>query len=140
METPNKKLGEATGLYRSNQVAAFDQLERQAALAARVNKCVDRTFAAIGASSMTLEIVYSKLYTTKGVERSQIANKPEEFIEVIGEIYGEAGTVVFEGLLGREIRREFGLPARLEEAGRPRTVSELLRLIAYASSESAGNP
>ncbi len=129
------------GLYHSNQVAAFDYSERHAALAARITGCVSRAFYAIGAGSATEEVVYWNLYMTRDVGRNEIADKPAEFIEGLRAIYGEAGTVVFEYMLKREIKREFGLTAAFDdEPVKARDVADLIHLVACAALESQGNP
>jgi hypothetical protein len=137
MVTPIRK--DQKGLYHSNLVAIFEIAERRDALVARVTKCVGQAFHAIGSSSETQEIVYWNLLMTKNVRRSEIIDKPEEFIEGLRAIYGEAGTVVFEHLLRREIGREFELSASFDkEPINEKTTSELLHLIAYTALESQG--
>ncbi len=129
--TPGSNQG--AGLFRSNQVSSFEYAERRAALAAKIGTCVARAFHAIGASSATQEIVYWNLSVTKNFARNEIALKPEEFIEGLREIYGEAGTKVFEYMLSREIRREFNLSFPVLEGGEGR--SEALDLIRYIMLE-----
>jgi len=129
------------GLYHANQVAAFDFSERQAAFATRIMNCISRAFHAIGASSQTQELVFWNLYMTRNLGRDDIMNKPEEFIEGVKDIYGEAGIVVFEHMMTKEIKKEFGLTAEFDrEPIQARTASDLLSLIAYAASESDDNP
>jgi hypothetical protein len=101
---------------------------------------VSRAFHAIGSSSETQEIIYWNLLMTMNVRRGEILEKPEQFIEGVRAIYGEAGTVVFEHLLRREIGREFELTSALElEAINQRSTSDLLHLIAHAALESKGD-
>jgi hypothetical protein len=76
------------GLFHSNQVAAFDYSERQAAFAAKIMNCVSRAFYAIGASPQTQEIVFERVYTTQNIGRNEIMDKPKEFIEGLKTIYG----------------------------------------------------
>jgi hypothetical protein len=140
METVTPTEKRKQGLFHSNQVAAFDLSEREAALAARITDCVSRAFHAIGAGSQTQEIVFWNLYMTRNIERNEIIDKPTEFIEGIRSIYGDAGTVVFEYMLRREIKREFGLAAFDKEPLKARSLADLLHLIAYAASESQANP
>lgn len=129
------------GLYHANQVAAFDFSERQAAFAARVMSCIGRAFLAIGASSQTQELVFWNLYVTRNLGRDDVMNRPEEFIEGVKDIYGEAGVVVFEHMMTKEIKKEFGLIAEFDrEPIQKRTASDLLNLIAYAASEPEDNP
>jgi hypothetical protein len=129
------------GLYHANQVAAFNYSERQAAFAARIKDCVSRAFHAIGAGSQTQEIIFWNLYVTRNLERDDIVNKPNEFIEGLKSIYGEAGVKVFEYMLIREIKREFGIAAEFDkEPVQDKTASDLINLIASAASHSRDNP
>jgi hypothetical protein len=131
----------AGGLYHANQVAAFDYSERQAAFAARIKGCVSRAFHAIGAGPQTQEIIFWNLYVTRNLERDDIKNKPDEFIEGVKSIYGEAGIKVFEYMLTREIKREFGITAEFDkEPIQDRGASDLISLIAYAALDSQDNP
>ena len=128
------------GLYHSKLVAVVDLSERREALVAGVTNCVSRAFHAIGSSSETQEIIFWNLLMTKNVRRSEIIDKPEEFIDGLRAIYGEAGTVVFEHLFMREIGREFDLTGAFDkEPIRERSTSDLLHLIAYAALESHGD-
>ena len=138
METATH-VGAQKGLYHSNLVASLDYSERHSALAARVTSCVSRAFHAIGSGSAMQETIYWNLLVTKKIERNEIIDRPAEFIDGIRAIYGEAATVVFEYMLRREIKREFGLTSELDNKGsEERDTTELLRLIAYAASESQG--
>jgi hypothetical protein len=137
------KLGEQhnDGLYRSNLVAAFEQFERHDALAARIGDCASRAFFAIGAGAATQEVVYWNLLMTKNIARNELMDKPGEFIEGLKAIYGEAGTVVFEHMLRRELKREFGLVAASgKDSIKEKSASDLLHLIAFAALESQANP
>jgi len=128
------------GLYHANQVAAFDYSERQAAFAARIMKCVGRAFDALGASSATQEIIFWNLYVTRNLERDEIMDRPAEFIEGLKAIYGEAGEVVFEYMMTKEIKGEFGLTSAFDkEPIKARNLADLLHLVAYAALESQGN-
>lgn len=137
MESATRSEKESAGLFKSNQVTAFDYAERRAAIAARIAACVGRAFQAIGASSATQEIIFWNLSVTKNMGRNEIADKPREFIEGMQSIYGEAGTAVFEYLLGREIRREFNLtfPMLEQERKGAEKASEVLQLISYVTLE-----
>jgi len=122
-------------------VAASDYSERQAAFAARIMNCVSRAFDAIGASSATQEIVFWNLYVTRNLGRNEIIDKPTEFIEGLKNIYGEAGVVVFEYTMTKEIKSEFGLTAAFDkEPIKARDLADLLHLVAYVALESQGNP
>jgi hypothetical protein len=137
----NEERPKVAGLYHANQVAAFDYSERQAAFAKRIKDCVSRAFHAIGAGSQTEEIIYWNLYVTRSLERDDIMNKPSEFLEGVKAIYGEAGIRVFEYMLTREIKREFGITAEFDgEPIRGRAVSDIVNLIAYAVSDSPDSP
>jgi hypothetical protein len=137
----NEQGPKTAGLYHANQVAAFERSERQAAFATRIRNCVSRAFHAIGAGSQTQEIIYWNLYVTRSLERDDIVNKPDEFLEGVKAIYGEAGVKVFEYMLTREIKTEFAITAEFDgEPIRDRAVSDLLNLIAYAVSDSQGDP
>jgi hypothetical protein len=131
--------GKTNGLYHSNQVAAFDISERQAAFAARFMNCINRAFYAVGASPSTLETVFWKLSETRNLARNEIVDKPMEFIEGLETIYGEAGVVVFQYMLSREIKREFHLSAASEkEVAAATDLPGLLHLLAYVTLESQG--
>ncbi|HEV2172701.1 MAG TPA: hypothetical protein VGR71_03995 [Nitrospira sp.] len=129
------------GLHHANQVAAFDYSERRMGFAVRIKDCVSRAFHAIGAGPQTQEMIYWNLYVTKNLGRDDILDKPSEFIEGVKAIYGEAGIKVFEYMLTREIKKEFGINAEfdkesVEESGEAR----LMRLIAYTAAESKEIP
>ena len=129
------------GLHHANQVAAFDHSERQAAFAIRIKNCISRAFHAIGAGPQTEEVIYWNLYITQNLGRDEIVNKPAEFIEGVKVIYGEAGVRVFEYMLTREIKNEFGITAEFDkESIQEKSASELMSLIAYAALESQDNP
>jgi hypothetical protein len=138
---PREKRGSDTGvLYRPDLVSAFDYSERQAAFAARIMNCVTRAFDAMGASSATQEVVFWNLQVTRGLERNEIIDKPSEFIEGLKAIYGEAGVVVFEYEMTKEIKREFGLTAAFDkEPAKARNLPDLLHLVAYVALESQAN-
>lgn len=139
METvrPVGKGGSNTqGLYRANPMAALDYSGRQATFAARIMKCVTRAFDAIGASSATQEVVFWNLLVTRNLRRDEIIDKPSEFIEGLKAIYGEAGVVVFEYEMTKEVKREFGLTAAFDkESIKARNLPDLLHLVAYAALE-----
>lgn len=123
------------GLHHSDLAAALDSSERHAALAARITDCVDRAFHAIGFSMQ--EAIYWNLFMTKNIARNEIIDKPAEFIEGLQAINGEAWTVVFEYMLRREIRSEFGLTDEFDdEPIKERSTSDLLHLIAHLALES----
>src|SRR5580704_2818274 len=134
-----KKRGSDTGeLYRPD--LAFDDSERQAAFAARIMNCAARAFDAIGASPATQEVVFWNLQVTRNFERNEIIDRPSEFIEGLKAIYGEAGVVVFEYEMTKEIKREFGLTAAFDnEPAKARNLPDLLHLVAYLTLESQGN-
>jgi hypothetical protein len=135
-----KREGNIGGLYHANLVAALDYSERQAAFAARVMNCVTRAFDAIGASSATQEVVFWNLQVTRNLARNEIIDKPSEFIEGLKAIYGEAGVVVLEYEMTKEIKREFGLTAAFDkEPTKARNLPDLLHLVAYVALESQGN-
>jgi hypothetical protein len=130
METVTRIAGEQRGLY-SNQLAAFDYSERQSAFAARIMNCISRAFDAIGAGSQTQELVYWNLHITKNIKRNEIVDKPSEFIEGLQTIYGEAGVVVFQSMITREIRREFRLTSALDqERTKGKNLADLLQFLA----------
>jgi len=119
-----------TGFYASNMRASFESQGRQDDVTTRVTNCLARAFHAIGASSVTQQMIYWKLSTTKNIGPSDILLRPLEFIEGIHDIYGDAGTVVFEYMFAREIIREFGLNSEPHGSPRPRDVPGLLQLVA----------
>jgi hypothetical protein len=118
------------GLHRSNQIAAFNRAESHAVVAARVKDCVGRAFYAMGISPTMQQVIYWNLSVTKSVGPDDVVDKPAEFIEGLQCIYGEAGTLVFEYLITREIKREFGITSAFdEEAVKGKGLAELLRFI-----------
>ena len=122
----------AKGLYHSNLVAAFDSSERRSALVSRFTGCVNRAFLAMGSSADAQRVVYWNLLVNTNIRQNEIFDKPEEFIEGLRTIYGDAGTSVFEFMLRREIVREFELVAAVgKEILEDRTTSELVRLITH---------
>jgi hypothetical protein len=135
-----KRESDTGGLYHANVVVAFDYSERQAAFAVRIMNCVTRAFDAIGASSATQEVVFWNLHVTRNLGRNEIIDKPSEFIEGLKAIYGEAGVVVFEYEMTKEIKREFGLTAAFDkEPAKARNLPDLLHLVAYVALESQAN-
>jgi len=140
METATSVGERAPGHHHSNDLAALERSEKLDAIAARITDCVVRAFQAIGASSVTQEIVFWNIHMTKNVGRSEIMDKPAEFMEGIRGIYGDAGSAIFESMLRREMRREFGLVEVFEEGAKERSTSDLLRLIRAAALESPSNP
>jgi hypothetical protein len=143
METvrPAEKRGSDTEeRYRASPVGALDRSGRQAAFAARIMNCVTRAFEAIGASPATQEVVFWNLLVTRNLGRNEIIDKPSEFVEGLKDIYGEAGEVVFEYEMTKEIKREFGIAAVFDkEPIKARNLPDLLHLVAYAALESQGN-
>ena len=135
--TPAEREGgrRAGGLHHANQVEAFAYSERQAALAARVLKCASRTFEAIGAGPATQEVIFWNLYVTRNLGRDEIADKPSEFVEGLKAIYGEAGMVVFEYKMIKEIKLEFGLAAELDKQPKGRGLEDVLRLVAHGAQK-----
>jgi len=132
METATQTKAEGKGLYHANLVAAYDHSERRALLAVRVMNCIRRAFHNIGAGPEMQDTVFWNLQMTKDIGLTEILEEPEDFIEGLRAIYGQAGTAVFEYMLAREIRREFGLDAE-SDGGRTkaRSVCQLLHLVAY---------
>jgi hypothetical protein len=95
-------------LFRSNQIASFDYTESRTTFATRVRDCALRTFDHIGTSLTMQDLIFWRLSVNKKVGVDEVADKPAEFIEGMRAIFGEAGADVFEYLLVREIKREFG--------------------------------
>jgi hypothetical protein len=126
--TPEKK-----GLYHANLVAEYDYSERRAALAERVMNCIGRAFHDIGAGPEMQDTIFWNLQMTKDIGLTEIIDEPEEFIAGLQGIYGAAGTAVFEYMLSREIRREFGLDGQGASSVKTRDVCQLLHLVAYAA-------
>lgn len=119
-----------TGFFLSNQTESFEYQGRQEDATSRVANCLSRAFDAIGASSYTQQMVYWKLSTARMIGPNDILRRPGEFMDGIREIYGEAGTVVFEYMLTREIVREFGLGSELGTGAKARDILGLLQLVA----------
>jgi len=140
METATS-IGEREAELHSDQVSTLEKSGLLEATAARVADCVVRAFNAIGASPQTQEIVFWNIYVVKNVGRKEVIDKAAEFVEGVRGIYGEVGTVVFESMLKRELRREFGPTNELvNENAEERSVSDLVRLIRTAALKSANNP
>jgi hypothetical protein len=99
-------------------------------------ECVARAFHAIGSGSATQEVIFWNLSVTKNVGRNEIMDKPDLFFEGLRDIYGEAGTVVFEFMLAREIKREFGLKGASDSDTLNESTSNLLSLIAHVKKGS----
>lgn len=122
--------------HDSDPAVALDSAERHAALAARIMECTSRAFRAVGFGS-TQEVIYWNLLVTKNIEPNEIVDKPREFIEGLQAINGEAWTVVFEYMLRREIKTEFGLPSEFDdEPVKERNTPDLVHLIAHLALES----
>lgn len=120
----------------SDPMEALDSSERHAVLAARITECADRAFRSIGLGSVQ-DVIYWNLLVTRNVERDEIIDKPREFIEGLQAINGEAWTVVFEYMLRREIRSEFGLTSEFDtEPIKETSTPDLLHLIAHLALES----
>jgi hypothetical protein len=135
-----KKRESSTGGLLGNPVAALEYTQPQAVFAAKIMKCVTRAFDAIGASSAMQEVIFWNLHVTRNLGRSEIIDKPAEFIEGLKAIYGEAGVVVFEYEMTKEIKREFGLTTAFDnEPAKARNLLDLLHLVAYLTLESQGN-
>ncbi len=96
-------------LFRSNQIASFEYAEQRETFATKVRDCVLRAFQAIGTSLSMQDVIIWNLSVTKKVGLDEVADKPGEFIEGMHAIFGETGADVFEHMLIREIKREFGL-------------------------------
>ena len=104
---------------------------------AKVKNCVSRAFHAIGAGAQTQDLIYWNLYVTGNLGRDDILDKPAEFSEGVKAIYGEAGIKVFEYMLVRELKREFGVAAEFDKGSiQEKSASDLLRLIASTAMES----
>jgi hypothetical protein len=92
------------------------------------------------ARAPTQEIIFWNLYVTRNLARDEIMDKPTEFVEGLKAIYGEAGEVVFEYMMTKEIKNEFGLTAAFDkEPVKARNLADLLHLVEYAALESQGN-
>jgi hypothetical protein len=130
--TPGEAAGaKLRGLYHSNQVAAFDFSERRIVFAGRIMNCIRRAFDALGTSSATQEVIFWNLQVTRSLWLNDIVERPEEFIDGLKAIYGEAGAAVFEYMFTKEIEREFNISAALDEEGRMKKgFVDLLRLVA----------
>lgn len=105
----------SSGLHHSNQVAAFNHTESRAVVAARVKDCVGRALHAVGSSAAMQQTIYWNLSVTKSLGPDDIVDKPSEFIEGLRGIFGEAGIVVLEYMITREVKREFGLTSAFDD-------------------------
>jgi hypothetical protein len=115
-------------LFRSNQIASFDYAENRKTFVTKVRDCALRTFDQIGTSLKMQDLIFWNLSVTKKVGVDEVADKPAEFIEGMRAIFGEAGADVFEYLLVREIKRDFGF-AGDARMGELTGLSEVLQLI-----------
>jgi hypothetical protein len=143
METvrPAEERGSSAGKpYHADLVLSSDYSERRAAFAARIMNCVTRAFDAIGASHAMQEVVFWNLQVTRNLRRNEIIDKPSEFVEGLKAIYGEAGVVVFEYEMTKEIKLEFGLTAVFDaEPIKARNLIDLLHMVGYVALESQGD-
>lgn len=105
----------SSGLHHSNQVAAFNRTENRAVVAARVKDCVGRALHAVGSSAAMQQTIYWNLSVTKSLGPDDILDRPSEFLEGLRGIFGEAGIIVLEYMLAREIKREFGLTSAFDD-------------------------
>ena len=139
-----RKMGEARtvetagkGTNHADLLGALIASDRLAGYANRVMNCISRAFRGMGASPEMQDILFWKLQMTRNIGVREIVNNPEEFIEGMKVVYGQAGTAVFEHMLAREIRREFGLQSAMDgEQIKKIGVCDLLRLLEYAALES----
>lgn len=116
-------------LFHSNQIASFDYVDRHTTFATKVRDCVIRTFSAIGTSATMQQVILWNLSVTKNVGPDEVADKPTEFIDGLKALIGQAGTDVFEHMLIREVRREFGITTG-PESGARNGLAVVLRCIA----------
>ena len=70
----------------------------------RVLDCVERGLATIGEN--TKYVVYRYMEEEKGLKPKDIPEKPDEFIDVLNEIFG-IGAINLEKAIVREIAMEF---------------------------------
>lgn len=99
--------------------------ERQADFSDRVLECVSNAFHAVGTSPDMEDYIYWRL----SLVLNEIVDRPQKFMEALEAIYGEAGALVYEYKLVKEIQREFRLlrAPEKEEPSRTRGPGELLQ-------------
>ena len=105
--TENAQLSGA--LFSSSRIVSFDSPEKTITFATKVRDCVLRALDAIGSSRTMRQAILWNLLATKKIGLAEVADEPTEFMEGIRAIFGEAGADVFEFMLVREVKREFGL-------------------------------
>jgi hypothetical protein len=96
-------------LFSSNQIASFAYSDDRVSFSTKVSDCVVRALDAIGSSATMQQVIFWNLSEIQKVGPGEVADKPTEFMEGIRAIFGEAGADVFEFMLIRQIKREFGL-------------------------------
>jgi hypothetical protein len=125
----SNEVGQFPGaLFQSNQIAAFGYADNHMTFATKVRDCVVRTFNGIGSSPTMQQVICWNLSVTQKVGLDEVADKPAEFMEGIHTIFGQAGSDVFEYMLIKEIKREFGLttnPVLMER----KSLAEVLQLV-----------
>lgn len=115
----SEQVGKFPGaLFRSNQIAAFENAGNHVTFSTKVRDCVVRAFYAIGSSASMQQVIIWNLSINSKVGLDEVADKPTEFMEGMRTIFGEAGADVFEYMLLKEIKREFGVSAFPTENGR----------------------
>jgi hypothetical protein len=115
-------------LFYSNQVAAFDSADRHVTFATKIRDCVIRTFGVVGTSATMQQVILWNLSVSKKVGLDEVADKPTEFMDGLRALIGDAGADVFEQLLLREVRREFGKTG--PESGDRRSLAAVLQSVA----------
>jgi hypothetical protein len=110
MESTTASKGQFPGsLFHSNQIASFDYVDRHTTFATKIRDCVIRAFSVIGTSATMQQVILWNLSVTKKVGLDEVADKPAEFMDGLRALIGSAGADVFEHMLVRDVRREFGI-------------------------------
>jgi hypothetical protein len=117
-------------LFHSNQIAAFYYADRHVTFATKVRDCVVRTFARVGTSATMQQAILWNLSVSKMVGLDEVADKPTEFMEGLRALIGQAGADVFEYMLIREVRREFGVKV-CPESSEQRALAAVLQSVAF---------
>jgi hypothetical protein len=117
-----------------NQVAAFGYLEVQSQFDRRVAESVGRVFDSLFGHG-TQAVIYWNLLITRKLGPGEIVEKPSQFMEGLGAIFG-SDTQMLEEAMVEELRKEFGLgfPPRPTQDGSKERFVGVLERAAYARS------
>ena len=95
----------------TNEPVGRAALEGSADLPTKLMQCLSKAFDAIGASKATQQTIFQSLLENKKLGQEEIVDKPTEFFEELKKIMGEGSVKLFQYMLSREMKKEFGLDA-----------------------------